>query len=79
MYYFNDGILQDEENDTDSNESIDGSKADTIDVITSGVVVIKKLYVSLIRPTDALEAVALNATLAPEDLENEIEALGLLM
>lgn len=50
---------------------------DLIDITTSGVVIIKKLYVSLIRPTDILEAVALNPSLTQEDLESEVEMLGM--
>ncbi|KAK6630703.1 hypothetical protein RUM44_002872 [Polyplax serrata] len=66
----------DQENDTDSNESTESSHVDHIDITTSGVVIIKKLYVSLIRPTDILEAVALNPSLTQEDLESEVEMLG---
>ncbi|EEB10017.1 conserved hypothetical protein [Pediculus humanus corporis] len=52
------------------------SRSDVVDVVTSGVVIIKKLYVSLIRPMDILEAVALNASLSAEEIEHEKEFLA---
>lgn len=69
---------QDQENDSESSESYGGSKEEIVngETVTSGVVLIKKSYVSLLRPMDTLETLALNPNMNIDAFRNGIELLG---
>lgn len=71
-------MLQDQDNDTESSESEGGSRPAKRfgEIVTSGVVIIKKSYISLIRPMDSLETVSLNAGLDVEQMHSNIHLFG---